>query len=49
MASDITVDPMRNLILTEYRKKRFEHKIVSARLKRSKYYIIMYLMYFLLF
>lgn len=37
--SGITVDPVREKILQDNRKKLIEHKEISSRLKGSKYYI----------
>lgn len=38
MSSGIPVDPVREKILQENRKKLIEHKEISSRLKGSKYY-----------
>lgn len=37
--SGITVDPVREKILQDNRKKLIEHKEISSRLKGSKYHI----------
>jgi len=40
MSSGITVDPVREKILQENRKKLIEHKEISSRLKGSKYHVL---------